>query len=312
MSGGAPNVVVILGPTATGKTQLGVHVAQRFSGEIISADSRQVYRGMDLGTGKDLEEYGEIAAHLIDILDPEQDFNVFAFQQRCYAAIEAIRSRGKLPVVVGGTGLYLDALLKGYRLVDAPENLELRAELAELEPAELQSRLLALKPEQHNTTDLTDRRRLVRAIEIALAEENTPPQAPPPPMSPVVFGVRWDPAALRKRITARLRQRLDQGMIEEVQRLLDSGLSKERLEYFGLEYRFISQFLAGTLNKNDMFQKLNSAIHQFAKRQRTWFRKMEREPSQLEIIWLDGKNDPCAAIEEQLSMRFRAEHLDGK
>ena len=292
------DLVVILGPTATGKTRIGVHLAQGFGGEIISADSRQVYRGMDLGTGKDLAEYGAIPVHLIDIADPEEDFDVFVFQRRCYAAIDQIRQRGKLPIVVGGTGLYLDALLKGYRMVEAPTNEPLRRELEALDSKALSERLLALRPGQHNTTDLVERQRLVRAIEIAEAEAAAPEQPDPPNITPAIFGVHFDPAALRSRITARLRQRLEEGMIEEVQALREGGVAQERLDYFGLEYRFIARHVAGEIDRNDMFQKLNAAIHQFAKRQRTWFRRMERQG--VAIQWVDGEGTPEQLITDKL------------
>ena len=283
------DTIVILGPTASGKTRLGVGIARELAGEIISADSRQVYRGMDIGTGKDLEEYGEVPYHLIDILDPGEEFNVFRFQRLCFAAMEEIRGRGRLPVIVGGTGLYLDAVLRGYRMVEVPEDPELRAELSGLSMEELASRLLSLNPRLHNTTDLLDRERLVRAIEIADYERTHEPE-PLPEFHPVVFGVRWERSVLRERITARLKQRLASGMIEEVERLHCQGVPYETLEFYGLEYRFVARFLKGELNRNDLLQKLNSAIHDFAKRQETWFRRMERLGT--EINWLDGAAEP--------------------
>jgi tRNA dimethylallyltransferase len=287
------NLLVILGPTASGKTRLGVAAARALNGEIISADSRQVFRGMDIGTGKDLTEYGEVPYHLIDIVDAGCEFSVFDFQERFVAAFEEIRGRGRLPVLVGGTGLYLDAALRGYRLVKVAENPALRAELARLELPELQERLLRLRPEQHNVTDLADRERLERAIEIAEGEEGAEPQ-PLPPIEPLVFGVRWERSVLRRRITERLGQRLNEGLIEEVAALHQAGIPYETLDYYGLEYRFIAQHLQGRLNRNDMFQKLNSAIHQFAKRQETWFRRMERQG--VVIHWLDGAGDPLAEL----------------
>ena len=282
-----PNLIVVLGPTASGKTALGVALAEHLHGEIISADSRQVFRGMDIGTGKDLHEYGDIPYHLIDLLDAGEEFSVYAFQKQAYAALENIRRRQKLPVVVGGTGLYLDALLKGYCLVDAPENLVLRAELADVNLAELRERLQQLRPEQHNRTDLDDRGRLLRAIEVAEAELNAGEQPAAPDIQPLVFGIRWPREVLRQRIRLRLRQRLEQGMIAEVEALLAQGVDHPALEYYGLEYRFISHYLQGQLNRNDMEQKLYSAICQFAKRQETWFRRMERRGTQ--IVWLPGE-----------------------
>lgn len=283
------NLLVILGPTASGKTRLGVAAAQQFDGEIISADSRQVFRGMDIGTGKDLAEYGHIPYHLIDIVEAGSEFSVFDFQERFVGAFKDIQSRGRLPMLVGGTGLYLDAALRGYQLVKVPENPALRSELAGQDLTELQQRLLQLRPEQHNTSDLQDRERLVRAIEIATGERDTPP-LPLPAIEPLVFGVRWDRSVLRQRITERLKQRLAEGMIEEVQHLHETGIPYANLEYYGLEYRLIAQHLQGQLNRNDMFQKLNSAIHQFAKRQETWFRRMEKQG--VIIHWLNGNGEP--------------------
>jgi tRNA dimethylallyltransferase len=291
----ACNLLVILGPTASGKTRLGVAAARALDGEIISADSRQVYRGMDIGTGKDLSEYGDIPYHLIDICDAGDEFSVFEFQEHFLAAYENIRRRARLPVLVGGTGLYLDCALRNYRMIKVPENPALRATLASLSPEELAIRLKALKPEQHNTTDLTDRDRLLRAIEIAEGELAAGATGPAlPALQPLVFGVLWDRSRLRRRITERLEQRLAEGLIEEVRDLVDKGVSHGMLEHYGLEYRLVSQHLRGALNRNDMFQKLNSAIHQFAKRQDTWFRRMERQG--ITIHWLDGDGDPLQSL----------------
>jgi tRNA dimethylallyltransferase len=259
------NLLVILGPTASGKTRLGVQAAGEVGGEILSADSRQVYRGMDLGTGKDLAEYGEVPYHLIDIVDPGYEFSVFEFQRRFFDTFTEIRKRGRFPLLVGGTGLYLDAVLKGYRLVEVPENPELRSELAGLSQDALAALLRRLRSAMHNTTDLTDRERLVRAIEIAEGEAAAGADLPPlPSLRPLVFGIRWERQTLRRRITARLKERLDEGLTEEVARLHGEGVPWETLEFYGLEYRFVAQHLQGKLNRNDMFQKLNSAIHDFA------------------------------------------------
>jgi tRNA dimethylallyltransferase len=290
------DTLVVLGPTASGKTRLGVGIAREVDGEIISADSRQVFRRMDIGTGKDLEEYGGIPCHLIDILEPGEEFNVFRFQRLCFSALEEIRGRGRLPIIVGGTGLYLDAVLRGYRMVEAPENRELRDMLASRPAEDLAARLLSLNPRLHNTTDLLDRERLVRAIEIAEYEQAHEPE-PLPEIRPVVFGVRWERSVLRQRITARLKARLAAGLIEEVERLHREGVPYETLEFYGLEYRFVARYLKGELTRNDLFQKLNSAIHDFAKRQETWFRRMERQG--IEIRWLDGAGDP---LEEAMGM----------
>ncbi len=285
------NLLVILGHTASGKTALGVALAAAFDGEIISVDSRQVFRGMDLGTGKDLPEYGSTPYHLIDILEPGEEFSVYAFQRHFFAAFAEIRGRGRLPLAVGGTGLYLDAVLKGYRLVDVPENPALRRELAGLSQEELAIRLRHANPRLHNTTDLLERDRLVRALEIALFEPVTEPQ-PLPRVEPFVIGIRWERSQLRQRITARLKTRLEQGMIAEVERLLAAGVPHERLDSYGLEYRYLASHLRGELNRNDMFQKLNSAIHDFAKRQETWFRRLERSGTQ--IHWVEGAGEPLA------------------
>jgi tRNA dimethylallyltransferase len=294
------DLLVVLGPTASGKTRLGVELARRLSGEVISADSRQVYRGMDLGAGKDLAEYGEIPHHLIDIVPPGSEFNVFQFQRRFLAACDDIRTRRRLPVLVGGTGMYLDAALGGTLLLEVPENPALRDELDRLPMEALAERLLLLTPRLHNTTDLLERPRLIRAIEIAAFEAEHPPE-PLPPLPSCIFGIRWERETLRKRITVRLRERLDQGMIEEVAQLHSAGVPWEKLEFYGLEYRFIARHLQGELSRNDMFQKLNSAIHDFAKRQETWFRRMERNGTV--IYWLDGAGVP---LEEALAIIHNA------
>ena len=285
------DLLVILGPTASGKTRLGVELARRFSGEIISADSRQVYRGMDIGTGKDLAEYGTVPYHLIDILDPGCEFNLFQFQHRFLQLFSGIRERGHLPFLVGGTGMYLDTALRGYRLREVPESPTLRCELAPLSLDALAERLRQTATRLHNTTDLLDRNRLVRAIEIAEFERAHTTE-PLQEIRTLIFGVRWERHLLRQRITARLGDRLDQGMIEEVARLHEAGISWETMEFYGLEYRFVARHLKGELNRNDLFQKLNSAIHDFAKRQETWFRRMEKNG--IEIHWLDGAGDPVA------------------
>lgn len=287
------NLLTILGPTASGKTRLAVALARELDGEIISADSRQVFRRMDIGTGKDLQEYGEVPYHLIDILEPGGEFSVFAFQRLFLEAFGEITERGRLPVLCGGTGLYLDAALRGYRLVEVPEDVELRARLAEKSDAELAEMLLELRPEQHNSTDLLERGRTIRAIEIARHEAHHRSDPEPfPEIRPLVIGIRRERAELRRRITDRLRQRLEVGMIEEVERLHDEGIPWERLDYYGLEYRFVGAYLRGEINRNDLFQKLNSAIHDFAKRQETWFRRMERHG--VTIHWVNGAGDPLA------------------
>ena len=294
-----PNLLVILGPTASGKTRLGVELARALGGEIISADSRQVFRGMDIGTGKDLHEYGGIPYHLIDVAPPGSEFNLFAFQRLFLGAFAGISGRGRLPLLVGGSGMYLDSVLRGYWLREVPESPELRRELDPLSLDQLADRLRGANPKLHNSTDLTERARLVRAIEIA--EQSAPGEQglAHPEVVPLALGIRWERAALRQRITRRLRERLESGMIEEVQQLHASGIPYRQLEYYGLEYRFIARYLKGELTRNDMFQKLNSAIHDFAKKQENWFRRMQSHGTP--IHWLDGAGAPLAEALEFLA-----------
>lgn len=287
------NLLVILGPTASGKTKVGVRVAQALKGEIISADSRQVYRGMDIGTGKDLKEYGAVPYHLIDIVDPGYEFNVFEFQRLFFKIFIEIQGRGHLPILVGGTGLYLDSVLRTYQMIEVPINPALRQELSSLTNEELAERLKRINPKLHNTTDLLDRERLLRAIEISELGQNKN-EISFPKIHPLVFGLRWPREILRKRIDLRLAERLQQGMIEEVERLHQSGISIEKLESYGLEYRYIAKYLKGELTFDEMKEKLRHAIHQFAKRQMTWFRRMERMG--IQIHWVDGEPDPAQAI----------------
>lgn len=255
---------------------------------------------MDIGTGKDLTEYGSVPHHLIDIVEAGSEFSVFDFQERFCSAFEDILARKRLPVLVGGTGLYLDAALRGYRLVKVQEDPSLRAELSSQSLSELQQRLLRLRPDQHNTTDLTDRERLVRAIEIGEGEKKAEPQ-PLPSIQSLVCGIRWERSMLRKRITERLKQRLNEGLIEEVAALHEAGIAYRALEYYGLEYRLVAQHLQGQMTRNDMFQKLNSAIHQFAKRQETWFRRMEKQG--VVIHWLEGDGDPLGELLQLAGIR---------
>jgi tRNA dimethylallyltransferase len=283
------DMLVILGPTASGKTRLAVALADELGGEIISADSRQVFRGMDIGSGKDLHEYGQVQYHLIDILEAGGEFSVFEFQRRFLKAVAEISARGRVPILCGGSGMYLDAALRGYRMVEVPHNIALRDELAMRTDAELIGELLRLKPDQHNRTDLLDRERTVRAIEIARGEAECCSVCEAPGLQSIVIGIHWEREALRRRITERLRERLDNGMIEEVQRLHAGGMAWERLDYYGLEYRYVGAYLRGDMNRNDMFQRLNSAIHDFAKRQRNWFRRMERHG--VAINWIEGGGD---------------------
>lgn len=289
------DTLVILGATASGKTRLAVEAARLLSGEIISVDSRQVFRGMDIGTGKDLAEYGEVPYRLIDVAEPGEEFSLFRFLQLFRPAWNDIHERGRLPILAGGTGLYLDAVVRGYRMVEAPEDPALREELAQLSLDDLRARLSGLRPELHNTTDSNDRERLVRALEIALREREHPEDVVEPlTLHPLTVGIRWEREELRRRITHRLRERLSTGMVEEVEGLLKRGVPSAALENYGLEYRFVARFLAGELSRNDMFQKLNSAIHDFAKRQETWFRRMEKHG--VAIRWVEGGETVAAQL----------------
>jgi tRNA dimethylallyltransferase len=249
---------------------------------------------MDLGAGKDLKEYGEVPYHLIDIVDPGYEFSVFEFQRRFFSAFLDIQGRGTIPILVGGTGLYLEAVLKGYRLVEVPRNPKLRAELEPLSLEDLADHLKRINSSLHNTTDLYHRERVIRAIEIAQFRDDPSSQPSLPDLSPIIFGIRWPRDVLCQRITWRLRERINQGMIEEIKRLNKAGISFKKLDFYGLEYRYGAMYLQGQLTKNDLFQKLNSAIRQFAKRQETWFRRMERLGTR--IHWIAGDQDPAEKI----------------
>jgi len=285
------NLLVVLGATATGKTSLAVNLAKDFDGEIISADSRQIYRGMDLGTGKDIEEYTidgyNVPYHLIDIFDAGYKYNVFQYQTDFIKAYDDINSRGKIPVVCGGTGMYLEAALKGYKMIAVPENIDLRNSLVGKSLDELTIILKSYK-HLHNNSDVENTKRALRAIEIQdfykhnLVEEDFSY----PDLNPLLIGIDFDREVRRSRISQRLKERLKVGMIEEVEALLKSGISSDDLIYYGLEYKFLTQHVIGELSYDEMFSKLEIAIHQFAKRQMTWFRKMERSGSK--IHWLDG------------------------
>jgi tRNA dimethylallyltransferase len=275
-------LIVILGPTASGKTRLAAQLACDLQGEIISADSRQVYKNMNIGTGKDLDQYiingRRIPYHLIDIVEPEKEFNLFEFQSRFYKIFTNLIEKKIVPVLAGGTGLYLESVLMGYDMPKAPVNEEFRQYLSRKSKDELQEILLALKPSLHNRTDLDDMERLIRAIEIEKARsiKNNDPEEMPG-IDALVFGIKCERSVLRQRITIRLEERLKQGMVEEVENLHSTGLSWERLESFGLEYRFISQYLQNKITFDEMKNGLKIAIGQFAKRQETWFRRMEKK-----------------------------------
>ena len=285
------NLIVILGPTASGKTTLAVRLAADLQGEIISADSRQIYRGMDIGTGKDLSEFringGIVPCHLIDIIEPEQEFNLFEFQKRFYEIFNKLKEKQVLPVLVGGTGLYLESVLADYALPQALQDDCLREELAGKSQDELQDILLAMTPHLHNKTDLKDRDRLIRKIEIEKARQNSSgEQQQRPCIHAGIFGVHWERSMLRQRIADRLKKRMADGMIEEVAQLHSRGLSWERLDSFGLEYRYVASYLQNAITKEEMTAKLQIAIGQFAKRQMTWFRRMEKKGIRIE--WVPG------------------------
>ncbi|WP_319482295.1 tRNA (adenosine(37)-N6)-dimethylallyltransferase MiaA [uncultured Draconibacterium sp.] len=285
------NLVTILGPTATGKTGLAAHLASQLNGEVISADSRQVYRGMDLGTGKDYEDYFvdgvEVPSHLVDIEDAGAHYNVYRFQTDFIEVFNEIQSRGKFPVLCGGSGLYLEAVLRNYRLIEVPPNKELRKQLEGKSLEELTRILKDLKPELHNETDVETDRRAIRAIEIEHYYRDHPQEdSEMPEINSLNVGIDFDREMRRQRITTRLKQRLDEGMLDEVQKLLDLGLTPEQLIYYGLEYKFLTLHLIGELSFDEMFSKLEIAIHQFAKRQMTWFRGMEKRGTK--IHWING------------------------
>ncbi len=288
----AKSLVVILGATASGKTKMSVRLAYELNGEIISADSRQVYRGLDIGTGKDLKEFSindqKITYHLIDVVSPDEEFNLFKFQTAFYEIYSRLIRKNILPVLVGGTGLYLESILQNYNLPPAPPDLKLREELQMKSLSELQKHLLSLKTKLHNKTDTENKERLMRAIEIEVVRTRQKQEEvnKRPTIDAAVYGIRWERSVLRRRITERLKQRLNEGMIEEVKTLHNSGLSWERLDNFGLEYRYVSRYLLGRLSFADMFSLLNTNIHQFAKRQETWFRRMERKG--IIINWING------------------------
>lgn len=298
-------MITILGPTASGKTDIAAHLAAELSAEIISADSRQVYRRMDIGTGKDLADYvvdgKRVPYHLIDIVEPGTKYNLFEYQRGFLEAYNDIRSRGKNVILCGGTGLYIESVLKGYRLIPVPENKELRHELEGKSLLELTSILERLKAENnsnmHNSTDVDTSKRAIRAIEIEMAykeahvEERTFPK-----IDNVIIGVGIDRDLRRMKITRRLDQRLQDGMVDEVKSLLDSGIPADDLIYYGLEYKFVTEYILGKSTFEEMHRSLEIAIHQFAKRQMTWFRGMERRG--FTIHWIDAADSMEEKINE--------------
>ena len=306
-------MITILGPTASGKTPVAAHLAAKIGGEIISADSRQVYRRMDIGTGKDLADYTlnikhetlNIPYHLIDICEPGTKYNLFQYQQDFFDAYQDIQSRGAVPVLCGGTGLYIEAVLKGYKLSPVPQNQKLRDSLEGKSLAELTAMLAELKQRtgsnMHNKTDVDSCQRAIRAIEIEEYNLHTPtPKRELPPIDSLIIGVSIDREARREKITRRLKARLEEGMIEEVKGLLAEGIPAEDLIYYGLEYKFVTEYLVGKTSYDEMFQRLEIAIHQFAKRQMTWFRGMERRG--FTIHWIDALQPMPDKVQQILSL----------
>lgn len=294
------NMITILGPTASGKTSVAARLAAEIGGEIVSADSRQVYRRMDIGTGKDLDDYevknenGEVTNvpyHLIDIREPGTKYNLFEYQQDFYDVYQDIRRRGAVPILCGGTGLYIEAVLKGYKLSPVPQNQELRDSLEDKPLNELTEMLKGLKEKNgsnmHNTTDVDSCQRAIRAIEIETYNlEHPTPRRELPPVESLIIGIDIDREERRAKITRRLKARLEEGMVEEVKALLDEGIPADDLIYYGLEYKFLTEYLTGVTSYSEMTNRLEIAIHQFAKRQMTWFRGMERRG--FKIHWIDA------------------------
>lgn len=283
-------LLVVLGPTASGKTGLGVFLARRFGGEIVSADSRQVYRELDIGAGKDRAEYitggAPVACHLIDVAGLDEVYSIYHYQRDFRRVLADLRQRRVLPIMVGGSGLYLEAVLLRYPLASTPPDRALRARLEALPAGELRRLVEELGPRLPAGIPLDTRRRTIRALEIALGSSGRLP-APLPRLRPLVLGVSFPPEVLRRRIAERLARRLDAGLVEEVERLLGSGVSAQRLDSLGLEYRYVTRFLQGRLaGREELFEKLHAAICAFARRQRTWFRRMERRG--IAIHWIEG------------------------
>ena len=300
-------MITILGPTASGKTSVAASLAAEIGGEVISADSRQVYRRMDIGTGKDLEDYGSVPYHLIDICEPGTKYNLFEYQQDFYDVYQQIRSRGAVPILCGGTGLYIEAVLKGYHLSPVPQNQALRDSLEGKSLDELSQMLADLKAKtgsnMHNTTDVDSCQRAIRAIEIETYNlEHPTPRRELPPVDSIIIGIDIDRELRREKITRRLKARLDHGMVEEVRALLDEGIPAEDLIYYGLEYKFLTEYLTGQLSYDEMFQRLEIAIHQFAKRQMTWFRGMERRG--FKIHWISATLPMEEKIAQILSLYY--------
>ncbi len=298
------NLLVIIGPTASGKTSFATQLAKKLNGEIISGDSRQVYRRMDIGTGKDYDDYlidGElIPAHLIDIKEPGYKYNVYEFQNDFFKIYNEIQLRKKTAIFCGGTGLYIEAVLKGYKLIHVPSNYQLRESLKEKSLEELET-ILSQFRKLHNSTDTDTVKRAIRAIEIETYYQTHPEiNVSLPEMRPLIIGIDIERDRRRERITKRLKQRIEDGMIDEVQGLLNEGIPSEDLIYYGLEYKYITQHLIGELSYEEMVNQLNIAIHQFAKRQMTWFRGMERRG--VKIHWIKESNPREKNVQEVIEL----------
>ena len=302
-------MITILGPTASGKTSVAAALALRTGGEIISADSRQVYRRMDIGTGKDLADYTigdvHIPYHLIDIADPGTKYNLFQYQQDFHTAYNDIRSRGKLPILCGGTGLYIEAVLGGYSLSPVPQNQKLRESLEGKSLDQLTQMLVQLKQKNgskmHNRTDVDTAQRAIRAIEIETYNlEHPTPERQMPPVDSLVIGINIDRELRREKITRRLKARLEEGMCDEIRSLIDGGVNPDDLIYYGLEYKFVTEYVVGKTSYEEMFRQLELAIHQFAQRQMTWFRGMERRG--YTIHWIDAAQSMDEKVEAIMSL----------
>jgi tRNA dimethylallyltransferase len=297
------DLLVVTGPTASGKTSMAAAVAEKVGGEIISADSRQVYRDMNLGTGKDYHDYFvngvQIPFHLIDIADPGYKYNVFEYQRDFIKVYYDLKKRKVFPVVCGGSGMYADSIITGYKMFEVPPDSGLRIELEKKSLEELREILSTLKS-LHNTTDLDTKKRVIRAIEIEHSNRNKGKPSEFPKIRALVVGIMLDREIRRERISERLKQRLSSGMIDEVKLLIDNGIDTETLIYYGLEYKFITLFLTGKMSYHDMVRDLEIAIHQFAKRQMTWFRGMERRG--IKINWIDGELPMKEKVEKVMAL----------
>ena len=298
------NLITVLGHTAAGKTAFAAHLAHSLEGEVISADSRQVYRRMNIGTGKDYSDYlvkgQQVPVHLIDILEAGEEYNVYLFKHDFLKVYTNISERGNMPVLCGGTGMYIESVLRNYRLIDVPPDSGLREELERKSMDELTG-ILKLYVPLHNSTDTVNRKRIIRAIEIAMHQSGRPdPSEDVEYLCPLVLGIRFERSLRRERITARLSARMEEGMVEEVEELLKSGITAQKLDYYGLEYRYICKYLLNELTYDEMFSQLNSAIHQFAKRQMTYFRGMERRG--IVIHWLEGTLSLDEKVEQAVAL----------